>query len=363
MKKLRNISLAFMLLLAAASLKAQIPSLDFLHAPIGDASLVLQEYIRPYANILGANLNAGWYNTAEPHKPLGFDLTVNFSVAFAPVSALSYDLASITGLNANIEGSNTIAPTIAGKMDARPVLVYDQVVTNPASGLPENYELARMVHPDGTGLNFLPLPMAQFSLGLIKSTDVTVRWIPNTQIGNFGSIGVFGIGGRHSVSQWIPVVKQLKFLNISVQGGYTKVAAAAQMHIEPNVEVQVSNPPNWDDQFLHVTASGWTINLIASQSIPVITVYEGIGYSNSAMDLALLGRYPVNSIVTDVGADFGKTTYTVATDPIPDLAFENNNNLRLNAGVRLKLGILTIHYDFTKTLYATHTAGIGITFR
>ena len=42
---------------------------------------------------------------------------------------------------------------------------------------------------------------------------------------------------------------------------------------------------------------------------------------------------------------------------------ENFNNLRLNAGVRIKLALLTIHYDFTKTLYATHTVGVGISFR
>ena len=80
-------------------------------------------------------------------------------------------------------------------------------------------------------------------------------------------------------------------------------------------------------------------------------------------DFALLGSYPFNRPVIVAGDDFGKTTYTVMTDPIEELQFESNNKLRLNAGIRFKLGVLTLHYDFTKTLYATHTAGIGITFR
>lgn len=362
MKNLRSGVFVFILGLSINSINAQIPSLDFLYGPSNDANLILTEYVRPYANILGANLNAGWYNTAKPHKPLGFDITASVSVAFAPPDALSYDLNSLTGLNADIEGT-TIAPTVAGRQESRPVLVYNEQFTNPVSNLPEDYELARITHPDGSGIDFLPLPMGQLTLGLIKGTDVSLRWIPTVNFGDYGSLGLFGIGGRHSVSQWIPVVKTLKFLNIAVQGGFTKVDASAHMNLQPKVEVEIANPPAWDDQFLNLNLRGWTVNLIASQSIPLITVYEGIGYSNSAMDLALLGHYPVNSIVTETGADFGKTTYTVATDPVEGLNYENNNNLRLNAGIRLKLGILTIHYDYTKTLYATHTAGIGITFR
>ncbi len=44
-------------------------------------------------------------------------------------------------------------------------------------------------------------------------------------------------------------------------------------------------------------------------------------------------------------------------------SYENINNLRMNVGARIKLGVLTLHYDFTYTLYATHSVGIGISFR
>lgn len=365
MKNIKKITALFVLSLALSNVSAQIPSLDFIYGVTNDSRLLLQEYIRPYANIMGANLNAGWYNTAEPHKLGGFDLTVTFSLAYAPPTALSYDLLDLkeNGLTATIDGANTIVPTAAGSMESRPDLVYETLLLNPSTGLQESFELARIKYPDGTGIDFLPLPMAQFSLGLIKGTDVTLRFVPETQIGSFGSIGLFGIGGRHSISQWIPVLKQLKFINIAVQGGYTKVATSAHFTMEPIAEVPAANPPNWDDQYLNMNIAGWTVNLIASQSIPIITVYEGIGYSNSLADLALTGHYPINTIITEEGPDFGKTTYTPVENPIESLEFENNRNLRLNAGLRIKLGLLTIHYDFTKTLYATHTAGIGISFR
>lgn len=363
MKKIGKIFIATLLAGSLNHVGAQLPTLDFVYGYTNDAKLLLQEYIRPYANIMGANLNAGWYNTAEPHKLGGFDVTATFSIAYAPPSALSYNLSTLPGLRAEVDGATTIAPTAAGDMEVRPELVYTAVVDNPVSGVPETYELARVTHPNGGGLDWLPMPMAQASIGLYKGTDLTLRYVPELRLGDYGRIGLFGIGGRHSISQWIPVLNRIKFINIAVQGGYTKLSTSAHLDMQPIAEVPMANPPNFNDQFLKMDVSGWTVNLIASQSIPIITVYEGIGYANSLVDLALTGKYPINTLVTEEGDDFGKTTYVVAEDPIEGLEFENFRNLRLNAGLRIKLGVLTLHYDFTRTLYSTHTAGIGISFR
>jgi hypothetical protein len=364
MKKIRAFILVPALLLSSLPLRAQLPSLDFIYGYTSDAKLLLENYLRPYANIMGANLNAGWYNTAEPHKFGGFDITATVSVAFAPPSALTYDLSALTGLNATVSGPTTIAPTAAGDMESLPELEYRTLVNNPITDVPENVTLAKIQHPNGLGLDFLPLPMAQATIGLFKGTDLTLRFVPEVRVRDYGRIGLFGIGGRHSISQWIPVINKLKFINIAVQGGYTKVTTAAQLNMQPIADISVPDSPNWIDQFLHMDISGWTVNLIASQSIPVITVYEGIGYSSSLVDFALLGHYPINTITTDPDR-FPQTTYNVVTDPIPEgsMQIENFRNLRLNAGVRVKLALLTIHYDFTRTLYSTHTVGVGISFR
>jgi hypothetical protein len=133
--------------------------------------------------------------------------------------------------------------------------------------------------------------------------------------------------------------------------------------VEPLSTVEVNPNPtfNWDDQFVSQKVEGWTLNLIASQTIPVLTFYQGIGYSSSAVRLLVEGHYPIPKVITE-GEDIGKTSYEIFADPI-DLKYENFNNLRLNAGVRIKLGVLTLHYDFTHTLYATHSVGVGISFR
>ncbi len=67
-------------------------------------------------------------------------------------------------------------------------------------------------------------------------------------------------------------------------------------------------------------------------------------------------------ILDESSADFGRTTYEILENPI-ETRYNNFNNLRINVGARIKLGVLTLHYDFTYTLYATQSVGVGISFR
>jgi hypothetical protein len=339
--------------------------MDFVYGGLEDAEKVLQSYLEPFANILGADLNAGWYNTARPHELGGLDVTITASVAKAPSSLLTYDVADL-GLNANLEpGASTLAPTISGDLDERPSLSYTQEVELPDGSMQE-VEYARYTLPNGTGVDYFPLPMAQLTVGLPFGTDVSARFVPMIQLGDYGEIGLWGVGGRHSISQWIPGIKALELLDIAVQGGYTQVRSSAHVHVEPLDEVggEPVYDPNpgfdWDDQYVTQQVAGWTVNLIASQTISVLTIYEGIGYASSLVELGLEGHYPVHTAIVE-----GSTpvlTYDIVEDPF-DLEYENLNNLRLNIGIRVKLGVLTLHYDFTHTLYSTHTAGIGISFR
>ena len=143
------------------------------------------------------------------------------------------------------------------------------------------------------------------------------------------------------------------------------MTSSVHVVLEPQELVEVDPYPgyNWDDQFITMKVEGWTVNLIASQTLPVISFYQGIGYASSMVDLMLEGHYPINTLILDESSpDFGKVSYEIAENPI-ELRYKNFNNLRLNVGARIKLGVLTLHYDFTYTLYATQSVGIGISFR
>jgi hypothetical protein len=345
-------------------LYSQLPSMDIIYGGIEDAELILQEYLRPYANILGSDLNAGWYNTARPHQLGGLDITATVSWAKAPASALTYNL-GVLDLNGTVDGGQSaVAPTIAGSQDVRPSISYMETV-DLGGGNMQEIEYSNLTVPDGAGVDFFPLPMLQLTVGLPFGTDVSGRFVPSVGYKDYGEIGLWGVGAKHSVSQWLPFINKLSFLDISLQGGYTRVASSVHVTVEPQPLVEVDNYPDydWDDQFVTQKVEGWTLNLIASQTLPVISFYEGIGYASSNVELLMDGHYPIQMVILDeTSPDFGKVSYEIAENPI-ELKYKNFNNLRLNAGARIKLGVLTIHYDFTYTLYATQSVGLGISFR
>lgn len=357
-------SLVLSILAGGHALNSQVPSPEFIYGGVEDAEVLLQEYLKPYANILGSDLNAGWYNTAKPHELGGLDITATVSWAKAPASALTYDLGALM-LNGTVEPNpSTIAPTVAGEQELRPGLTYSQMV-DMGGGNMQEVIYSSLTVPDGAGYDFFPLPMAQLTVGLPFGTDVSARFIPMIGYKDYGEIGLWGVGGKHSISQWLPFLKEMKFLDVSVQGGYTKVSSSVHVVVEPQDLVEVDNYPdyNWDDQFITLKVEGWTLNLIASQTLSVLTFYEGIGYASSMVQLLMEGHYPVNTVILDENSDdFGKVSYEILENPI-DLNYKNFNNLRVNVGARLKLGVLTLHYDFTYTLYATQSVGIGISFR
>jgi len=343
---------------------AQILSMDIIHGGVEDAQVILQEYLKPFANILGSDLNAGWYNTAKPHELGGLDVTATVSWARAPASALSYNLADMM-LNGTPDISQTsMAPTIAGEQEVRPSLSYTETVDMGGGNL-QDVEYSNFTVPNGTGVDFFPLPMVQLTVGLPFGTDVSARFVPRVGYRDYGEIGLWGVGGKHSISQWLPFINKLEFLDISVQGGYTKVYSSVHVVVEPQSLVEVDNYPDmdWVDQFVTQEVEGWTLNLIASQTLSIFTFYQWIGYASSMVEVLMEGHYPIHSVILDESsADFGRTTYEVVENPI-QMKYENFNNLRLNVGARIKLGVLTLHYDFTHTLYSTHSVGIGVSFK
>jgi hypothetical protein len=377
MKTMRSLFLMIILALGLNSIAfSQLDgTTDFLKGGVNDAKVLFQEYLKPYANILGTNLNAGWYNTAKPHKLGGFDITFTMNAAMAPSADQIFDVSKLTlSSEATVTGGTT-SPTIAGKnTDNRPTIAYSKTAPAPLTG---KIQYASYKLPDGTGLNLLPTPMAQLGIGLPFGTDVTIRYLPSIDLGDVGNIGLWGVGIKHSIKQWIPVISKIPVLDITAQGGYTKLSTSAKLNYTPADIVvgsvaavdYVNDPNKWLGQKLELGVSAWTVNLVISETIPILCFYQAIGYSSSDVNLGLKGNFPFTSIETNVtNPNFGKPVVTavqgqgIVKDPI-SLDMKSSKNLRLNAGVRIKLGIITLHADYTKANYSVYTAGLGISFR
>ena len=65
--------------------------------------------------------------------------------------------------------------------------------------------------------------MIQAGLGLIKNTAIDIRYMPMLNVGDNINVNLFGVGLKHDLLQWIPVIGDAIPMSLSIQGGYTSL--------------------------------------------------------------------------------------------------------------------------------------------
>ena len=327
---------------------------------VNDAELMLTEYLRPLANSLGANLNGGWYNSAKVHGTLGFDVTFTVSAAIAPDEAKIYDLGTLA-LDALY--SDPIAPTFSGEKGFGPTMSYEEDILGTA------YEVLRYDHPAGVNLKWLPSPMINAGVGLPKGFEIIGRWMPTVKYKDVASAGLWGIGVKHDIGQWIPFVKRVPVLDFTIHYGYTNLNLNTGLTtLTPELLGAVDNTTNadWEGQNFDLVTQGHTANFLVGATLPVVAFYGGIGISMTQSNLKMNGNYPIptldpndplNTIVTDESA---------VQDPI-DIEIKNSDGStsapRYNVGMRFKFTVITLHFDYTYANYSVITVGFGVSLR
>ena len=367
------ILVALSLCLLGFDLRAQITSFGkMLTGGIDDAGKLFEGYFTPAVNAFGANLNGGWYNTAKPHKLGGFDLTLTINTAFIPDVDQTFDLNDYN-LYGQYNATESLVPTVAGETEDGTEITYNQTV-----GATE-YPVASFNSPQGAGLRFLPAPMIQVGIGLIKETEIIGRFLPtiNFKHGDY-NVGLWGVGLKHSLKQWIPAINKIPFFNLSVQGGYTKFKSNAAIQLLPGdltfgsttVYDMTNGAYSWDDQNLSLVSKAFTANIIVSADLPIVTFYGGLGFATTKTNLAVTGYYPLPTIQDNPAEQHFLepvvNASSVVQDPL-DLEIKNSDGgttkPRYNIGVRLKLAVITIHVDYIYSKYSVVTGGLGISFR
>ena len=290
---------------------------------INDAQAFLQEYLSPLGNGLGAITNNGWYNSARPHRLLGFDATFTLSLLNISEEHKIFDPNSIV----NFSSSETSTPTIIGSGDGA-LVQYNG----------EEFKL-----PNQTKLfPTLALPNFNFGLGVLKKTEINGRFIPNYKynLGFFGKgeIGMWGVGFKHDVLQWIPILGNAIPISLSLQAGHTQLNSKLSiLDQDVNIDVQATN-----------------FNIILSRKILMLTGYTSVGYNFSTTtftageNISNTESFNLNQLEVDL--------------PI-EMKFENNNEFRANVGLRFNLAVIAIHANHTFSKYPVTTLGLGLSIR
>lgn len=326
-----------LLVLVAASITVtsagQEPLRDFFQSGEANAEILTKEYLRPYGEMLGTSLNAGWYNSAKVHGLGGFDLTFSVMNSVAPASAQSFDanMLGLTGVDISGDG---IAPTVAGEMDARPTL----------SPTGQAGEMVQFELPNGSGNDKLPLPMLQAAVGLPFNTEVMARVVPKMKFGDAGEVSVLGFGVKHSLKNYIPFVKRVPFLQLSLLAGYTSFNSSTAIPGTEQITVT--------DGAMDISSGAFTSRVLVGANFPVLALYTGVGYGSTNSDFAVNGTYA-----------FSDNGQEVSIGPDPFTLGYKTTGIDFNAGLRIRLGFLALHADYTVGDYSVLTAGVGINIR
>ncbi len=330
-----------------------------------DANLLMREYLKPVGKGFGADLNSGWFSTAKVHALGGFDLTINASLALVPDTDRLFDVTELSFQEIEYISGGPETPTIAGTDEVGARIGSQDTFFNPNSGQVERYFEFDL--PQGSGYPYVPAPMIQASVGLIKKTDVTLRYMPPLPLPNDVEFNLFGIGVKHEINQWLPGGKLLP-VDLSLQAGFTNLSASVDFEVLPEVDNETDNefsPETWEGQKGEFKTNAFTINAIVGKTLPFVSVFGGVGFQTSKVEISTPGSYPVtvpNENYDPFDPNSNPKKIAKVDDPI-NLEYKDNSSLHALVGARLKLLILNISASYTISKYPVAQVGVGFGIR
>jgi len=351
MKKFYSLILFGLLTALAFNAKAQDDGIsDLFKGGPSDVNKLLNAYAAPLFKGFGNSLNGGWTNTAKTQKFLHFAVRISATATMIPSKDKAFDINSLGLTNIKPTTSQSIAPTFGGDKNLSTSITY----TDPSSGNTVKTSLPKGV------TQYVPAPQIQLTVGLVKHTDVTVRFIPTTKItDDVGKVGMFGLGLKHDIMQYFAKKGPETPFDLAVAVGYTRLNYTKPLDVQP--ENNSAGGGDYSNQRLEGNFNGFNASLILSKKLLFFTPFVSVGYQQSNTNVTLKGNYPFVTGATDAGDPI----YTNHTNPISiSGSGASLSGARADIGFQLSLAILKIYasYGVSSTGYNSGNAGIGFGF-
>ena len=344
---------------------------DILRASTTDANLLLKNYFKPIGKGFGASLNSGWVNTAKPYRPFRFDIRVDATVANVPFADEVFDLAEI-GLSPNVEIiGNSFTSTAVGN-GGGPTLRRTESVTDPSTNESIETEVFRFRMPEGYGIALVPAPMAQITIGFIKNTDISFRFIPTIEVPGVDDLeaGLIGFGFKHGINQWLPAGDKFPF-DLSLQFGFTSFNAEIDFEVFPEAgpdDPSIDNPFDssvWENQKATLKTKAFTGNLLIGKTLPVLTLWIGAGLQSSTFSVKTPGAFPavVRNESYEQSPQTEKPFIIERIDDPVNFEIKGANTIHAVGGARIRLAILTFSGSYTFSKYDVASLGFGLSLK
>jgi hypothetical protein len=370
MKKIFTLIALTALITTAANAQNNDFSSLFKSGP-GDATKLAQAYLEPFFKGFGNSMSGGWTNTAKTKKLLHFDLRVSASGTMVPTADQSFDYSKI-GLSSAVGpktvGQSTVTPTFGGNSNTAgaPISIYS------TDG--SHTKLADFTLPSGV-YNIVPAPQIQLTVGLIKNTDVTLRYMPTINSSSFGSnsgsnnfsIDMIGFGIKHNIIQDFGSAKHVMPFDLAIAVGYTKLTYNYGLTVNPQTDPNgktakpkdASQSTDFSNQNLSGKFSNINIQAILSKKLLFFTPIISAGYTSCSTTIGTYGNYPITTGVD--GPITQNPVYTTYNNPVV-INETSLSGLHADVGFQLNILILNIYGSYSAGQYSSFNGGIGLGF-
>jgi len=287
-------------------------------------------YVKPLVTAFGITMNTGLFNTAKVLKPFAFGLNVNTMLAFVPKEDKTF---LPTRPDLYLPGTDIY-------LHEEPIEESATVFGDEGILIVHNSDLDYILGadsldiqmPNGANLPAVPFLMPQFNLGLPYGNEIMIRGFPKVKISNdIGYFGFWGVGLKHSVSQYIPLIP----IDVAVQAAYQNLYVGDLL-----------------------TFSNFNANLEVSKKLLMWTLYTGVGYDKTTVTADY--TYEYTTLVEDENIP-GLYLPGTAEQHIK-FDVDGENEFRATAGIRYSLLLLKLYADYTISKYSVFNAGIGVSF-
>lgn len=224
------------------------------------------------------------------------------------------------------------------------------VIYNTLNGLPGSFTL-----PKGSGMNTMQFAVPQIEIGSYMGTEILLRFIPKINYGEtIGDFGFFGIGIKHSISQYFFDFDQERTFDLAVQFAY-------QNSTLENVFGETSAS-------LKSNANIMNFNLQASKNIKdIVDVYTGISFEQIDISADFVYTIPIENQVQLglVGPDKKvdpANGYPGDTKPQTTKLVVNDFNIKWVIGVKKDFGPFAIFASYNVSKFNIFNGGLQYSF-
>jgi hypothetical protein len=260
----------------------------------------VSKYAQPLVTTLGTSLNSASYMSASIPKTFGFTFSLKAMAVLVPKDQQTFTPTLPDGYTVNKETA-----TIYGDKGG----YY--------SGKNGYY-----VYPPGINSTTIPMAFPQITCG-IAGTEFLLRFLPSIPVGE-KKLNFITVGLKHNLNRYLFISP----VDIAVQVFYSQLTISDM-----------------------IKSKNFAINAEASKTFGILTVYGGMQYEKSTLDLDY----------TITGDEFSANP-DLQQDRKVSVSITGKNNFRVTAGCAVKLSVLILNADYSLSNQSVFTTGLSFAF-